>query len=235
MIEVKNITKEFTDELGMKRVLFNDISFIIPDEKITAIIAPVCSDKSTLLKIISGLENPSGGSIVNSSAGSIIYIPSLPSSFPWLNVEQNVMVGKKPNPNINVGTFINLVGLEGYEKYRPHNSSTGFRFRISLARALAQNPSLIVLDDLFKSMEIESRKELYLLVKEINKTLKTSFLIATSDTSEAIYLSDIIILMKKDPVEIIPIQISNFPLSGNWKFDKSDEFLKIKNQIELFI
>jgi ABC-type nitrate/sulfonate/bicarbonate transport system ATPase subunit len=234
MIEVKNITKVFSDKPGVKQVLLNDISFNIPDEKITSIIAPGCSGKSTLLKIISGLENPTSGRIKNSSTFvSIVFIPSLPSSFPWLNVEQNLMVCKKANSNVDVSPFVNIVGLEGYEKYRPHNSSIGFRFRISLARALAQNPSLIVLDDPLKSVEQESRKELYQLVKEINKTTKTAFLIATSDTSEVISLSDIIILMKKDALKIVPIQYNS--QTKNIAPDRSEEFLKIKNQIEFFM
>lgn len=233
MIEVKNITKVILDELGMKQVLLNDISFEIPDGKITSIVAPEYSNEAILLKIISGLENSTSGSIINRSAGGIVYIPSLPSSFPWLNVEQNLMIGKKTNSNIIMNSFINMVGLEGYEKYRPHNSSIGFRFRISLARALSQNPSLIILDNPFKLMKPEIRKEIYGIVKDINKSLKTSFLISTMDITEALSLADIVILMKKEPVELITMQISDMPLSENWIINNPEIFLKIKNQIEL--
>ena len=235
MIEVKNITKVFPDELGANRVLLNDISFIVPDEQITSIITPEFAGKSTLLKIIAGLENPTGGSIVNSTGGIKVYIPSSPSSFPWLNVGQNIMVGNKSKSNVIKSEFINLVGLEGYENYRPHNSSIGFRFRISLARALAQRPALILLDDPFKLMKQESRKELYFLVKEINKTTKTAFLFATSDITEALILSDRIILMKKGPLEIIQAQIPGIPVSEDLILNNSENFLKIKNQIELFL
>ena len=233
MIEVKNINKVILDELGMKQVLFQEISFDIPVGKITSIVAPEYSNESILLKIISGLENSTSGSIVNDSAGRIIYIPSLPSSFPWLNVEQNLMIGKKTNSNISTNSFINMVGLEGYEKYRPHNSSIGFRFRISLARALSQNPSLIILDNPFKLMKPEIRKEIYSIVKDINKSLKTSFLISTMDITEALSLADTLILMKKEPVELITLQIPNMPLSENWIINNPEKYLKIQNQIEL--
>lgn len=233
MIEVKNITKVILDELGMKQVLLNDISFEIPDGKISSIVAPEYSNEAILLKIISGLENSTSGSIINRSTGGIVYIPSLPSSFPWLNVEQNLMIGKKTNSNIIMNSFINMVGLEGYEKYRPHNSSIGFRFRISLARALSQNPSLIILDNPFKLMKPEIRKEIYGIVKDINKSLKTSFLISTMDITEALSLADIVILMKKEPVELITMQIPDMPLSENWIINNPEIFLKIKNQIEL--
>jgi len=233
MIEVRNITKIFSDELGLKQVLLNNLSFNIADEKITSIIAPVSSGKSTLLKIISDLENPTDGSIINSSRKKIIYLPSLPSSFPWLSVKQNMLVGRINNSDDRFNSIINLVGLEGYENHRPHNSSDGFRFRISLARSLNQNPSLIILDEPFKMMKQESREELYLLVKEINKTIKTSFLIATSDVSEALCLADVTILMKKDPMEVIPLQIQNTPAAKNWINNNFEEFLKIKNQIEI--
>jgi ABC-type nitrate/sulfonate/bicarbonate transport system ATPase subunit len=233
MIEVKNITKVILDELGMKQVLLNDISFEIPDGKITSIVAPEYSNEAILLKIISGLENATSGSIINRSAGGIVYIPSLPSSFPWLNVEQNLMIGKKTNSNISMNSFINMVGLEGYEKYRPHNSSIGFRFRISLARALSQNPSLIILDNPFKLMKPEIRKEIYNIVKDINKSVKTSFLISTMDITEALSLADIVILMKNEPIELITMQIPDMPLSENWIINNPEKFLKIKNQIEL--
>jgi NitT/TauT family transport system ATP-binding protein len=235
MIEVKNVTKVFPDELGINRVLLNDISFIVPDEQITSIITPEFAGKSTLLKIIAGLENPTNGSIMDNSGGSKVFIPSSPSSFPWLNVGQNIMVGNKSKSNVVKSEFINLVGLEGYENYRPHNSSIGFRFRISLARALAQRPALVLLDDPFKLMKQESRKELYFLVKEINKTTKTAFLFATSNVTEALILSDRIILMKKGPLEIIQAQIPEIPVSEDWIFNDSENFLKIKNQIELFL
>lgn len=233
MIEVRNITKVILDELGMKQVLFKEISFDIPDGKITTIVAPEYSNESILLQIISGLENSTSGSIVNDSAGRVVYIPSLPSSFPWLNVEQNLMIGKKTNSNISMNSYINMVGLEGYEKYRPHNSSIGFRFRISFARALSQNPSLIVLDNPFKLMRPEIRKEIYSIVKDINKSLKTTFLISSMDITEALSLADIVVLMKKEPVELITMQIPDIPLSENSIINKSEKFLKIKNQIEL--
>ena len=234
MIKVKNITKLIFDELGIKQVLLKEISFDIPDGIITSIVAPENSNVSILLKIISGLENSTSGSIVNNSAKKVVYIPSLPSSFPWLNVEQNLMIGKKTGSNNSINSLINMVGLEGYEKYRPHNSSIGFRFRISLARALAQKPSLIILDNAFKFMGSEIRKEIYSIVKDINKSMKTSFLISTMDITEALSLSDNVILMKKEPDELISAKITNLPLSENWIIKNREEFLKIKNNIELF-
>jgi ABC-type nitrate/sulfonate/bicarbonate transport system ATPase subunit len=146
------------------------------------------------------------------------------------------MVGEISTSNVKTSSLINMVGLEGYEKYCPHNTSAGFRFRISLARALRQNPSLIILDDPFTVMEQEIKKEIYQLVKRINQTVKTTFLLATFDISEALTLSDSILLMKKDPVKIVPIQIPDLPLSEkNRTSFRSEEFLKIKNQIEYFI
>jgi len=235
MIEVRKITKVILDELGIKQDLLKEISFDIPDGKITSLVAPEYSNESILLKIISGLENSTSGSIANNSEGRIVYIPALPSSFPWLNVEQNLMIGKKTNSNISMNSYINMVGLEGYEKYRPHNSSIGFRFRISLARALSQNPSLIILDNPFRLMKPEIREEIYSIVRDINNTLKTSFLISTKDITEALSLADTLILMKKEPVELITMQIPEIPLSENWIINNPEKFLNIKNNIELFL
>jgi ABC-type sugar transport system ATPase subunit len=81
MLEIKNVSKNFTDKFGFSINLLKNISFIIPDGKVCSIIAPSGSGKSTLLKIISGLENASDGEIANHNAEKIMYLSSEPSSF----------------------------------------------------------------------------------------------------------------------------------------------------------
>lgn len=233
MINIKNICKEIPDAFGKKKLLFKDISFDIPEKKITTLITPDYSDVSMLLKCIAGLEDLTSGTIINSSSGMIGYIPSLPSSFPWLNVEQNIKIGKKVIPGKNVSSSINIVGLGGYEKYHPNNTSIGFRFRISLARVLAQNPSLIILDNPYKLLKPEIRNEILNIVKEINKSYGTSFLITTNEISEALTLADNILVIKKEPAEVIIFQIPNIPFTENWINSNLAEYLKYKNTIEL--
>jgi NitT/TauT family transport system ATP-binding protein len=203
MIEIKNISKEYCSDAGFKTVILKDITLKVPDKKITSIIAPFGSGKSVLLKIISGLEKQTSGDVANSFSQKIILIPSAPSSFPWLNVYENVKFGLNKYDEKQIQSVINLVGLEGYSAFHCHNRSLGFRFRISLARSLAHNPAIILLDEPFGEMNIQTKNEMLLLIRKINRTLGITFLLATSNVTEALFLSDKVYLMKKDPGEII--------------------------------
>ena len=228
MIIVTKIFKEFGTETGIKKTILKDVSFQIQSEKITSVIAARNSGLTTLLKIISDLEPYSSGEIVNASNGKIIYLPSEPTSFPWLNVYDNIVFGQDNFSKDEILKLIKLVGLEGYEKFHPHNNSLGFRFRISLARSLANKPALILIDDCFRLMDQQTKIEIYSLIKNVNQTEKVTCLVASTNITEALILSDKIYVMKKDPGEII----SHFDIR---KFDFSEmdspEFISFRIQI----
>ena len=232
MIEVKNISKEYKDINGFKNVVLKSISLNISSVKITSIIAPSGSGKSILLKIISGLEHATHGEVIKNGNGKIIYFPSQPSSFPWLNVEENISLGllKKDPPKIK--SLIALVGLEGYESFYPNNKSYGFRFRIALARSLAHQPDVILLDEPFNQMDIKTKQEILLLIRDIHKTLKTSFLLATTNITEALFLSDDIYLLKNNPGEIISQFTVDLPKERDEIVYDSEKFIQLRSQIE---
>jgi ABC-type nitrate/sulfonate/bicarbonate transport system ATPase subunit len=201
MIEVKNICKEIFSTSGLKRYELKNISFPIEPGKITSVIGAAGSGKSTLLKIICSLELPTSGEIKKELNDKIVYLPSKPSSFPWLTVYDNVSFGIKNKADSEIKRLIRLVGLDGYEKFYPNNKSFGFRFRVSVARSLAHKPALILLDDLFRLMDSITKEEIYSLLQEINQKEKTTFLLATSSISEALILSDYVYLLNSDRVE----------------------------------
>lgn len=232
MIEVKNISKEYIDESGFKNIILKNVSLSISSEKITSVIAPSCSGKSTLLKIISGLENTTHGEVIKNGNQKIVYIPSQPSSFPWLNVEKNISLGLLKIDPSKIKSIIRFVGLEGYETFYPNNKSYGFRFRIALARSLAHYPAAILLDEPFNQMDFQTKKEILLLIREAQNTLKTTFLLATTNITEALFLSDNIYLMKKNPGEIISDLIVDLPKERNELIFNSEKFIQLRSQIE---
>jgi len=232
MIEVKNISKEYADDNGFKNVILKDVSLNIPSEKITSVIAPNGSGKSLLLKIISGLEQATSGEVINSRDRKIVYIPSQPSSFPWLNVEENISLGLQKKDSSEIKSIIKFVGLEGYELFYPNNKSYGFRFRIALARSLAHNPAAILLDEPFHQMDLQTKKEILLLILEAQNTFKTTFLLATTNITEALFLSDNIYLMKKSPGEIISDLPVDLPKERNELIFDSEKFIQLRSQIE---
>jgi ABC-type nitrate/sulfonate/bicarbonate transport system ATPase subunit len=229
MFEVKNICKEMYSELGIKNYVLKNISFTIESEKITSIIGSSGSGKSTLLKIISSLELPTSGEVVNGLQGKIIFLPSNPSTFPWLSVSENISFGNQGISDSEKKRLVNLVGLDGYEKFYPNNKSVGFRFRVALARSLAHNPVLVLLDDVFKTMDNTTKEELYALIHEINMKEKVTFLIATSNLLEALLLSDKVYLLKQEKIELV--LNSELGIIGN-KENESNKDAILKKHID---
>ncbi len=231
MIEIKNISKEYCTDAGFKTAILKNITLKVPDKKITSIIAPCGSGKSSLLKIISGLEKQTSGDVINPTEGKIIFIPSAPSSYPWFNVHDNVKFGLEKWDEKNIKELINLVGLEGYDTFHPDNKSLGFRFRIAFARSLAHNPAVVLLDEPFGEMNIQTKDEMLLLIRKINSTLGITFLLATSNVTEALFLSDKVYLMKKNPGEIISESDVEFPSERDESTYSSESFNQLRTKI----
>ena len=193
---IENLSKFIVTDNGFRIKLFENISFDILDNSITALIAPKGSGKSSLLKILAGVDfQESAGKVENAS-----FIPSEPSSFPWLNVKENIKFVKKELSDEEIKNLCSVVGLEGYESHFPNNKSIGFRFRISLARALAVNPALIIVDEPFNYMDNATRYEIYQLILDINSKFGSTFLIGTANIAEAILLSNKLHLLKEKPL-----------------------------------
>ena len=213
--------------------LLEDINLKINYEEFTAILAPAGAGKSSLLKIIADLEPLSSGKITDNSKKKI-FIPSEPSSFPWLNVKENILFNIKDHDQDKLQNIINLVGLEGYKDHYPNNKSHGFRFRIAIARAIMNDADLIIIDEPFTKMRDEIKNGIYHLLRKIQSEKKTSIVFGTSNMSEAIILSDKIFLMHKNPGKILDSFRIKFidPLRKN--FGKSDEFTDYREQIVTF-
>lgn len=203
IIQIKNLGKEYSHS-GLKLQVLSNLTFDLGVRTFTSILAPHKSGKSVLLEIIAGLEEPSTGTIDNKS-NIVSYIPSKPSSFPWLSVKENVEIANKfkGGEKFNITELIKLTGLSGYEDHFPNNKSLGFRLRISLARALASNPALILLDDPFYQMDQITKSEIYPLLRQIFLSTGISFLIATSNITEAVFLADRIIILKPESSGIL--------------------------------
>lgn len=231
MLLVNNISKIYTDQVGYKINLYEDINLKVSQNEFVALLAPKGAGKTSLLKAICGLDELSSGNVKCDEKR--IFIPSEASSFPWLTVSQNIE--KVTSDKNKISELINFVGLNGYEDHFPNNKSLGFRFRISLARALAVSPKILVIDEPFNNLKSESRKDIYSLLKKVNSELGISILLGTTNITEAIFLADRINLMQKNPGKIIDVlSIENRDdNSTNWI--NSAEFLNYRNKIETIL
>ncbi len=239
ILKVKNISKDFIDEFGYTSHLVEDISFEVPAGQFTSILAPMNEGKSTLLKIIAGMEKQTSGDIKfkNESDCDCVFIPAKPSSLPWLNVEKNIELLKKNDCGFSITDqditdAIKQVGLAGYEDHIPKNKSLGFRFRISLARALATKAKLILLDEPFNYFEKTTKKEVYQLLRNIHESMDTSFILATSNISEAIFLSDNILLLQDKPSRVLDNVIVDLPSRRDINILNVESFQITKKKIE---
>ncbi|MBN2657117.1 MAG: ABC transporter ATP-binding protein [Spirochaetales bacterium] len=193
---------------GNHKVL-EDFSLDIESGEFLAVIGPSGCGKSTLLRLLSGFIRPGSGKIsLNGSevlrperAGQMIF-QDFNQLFPWLTVEQNILfpryrsffsLGKKavdPPDRMRVDEILELTGLTGFRKYRPHQLSGGLKQRTALARALFADPQILFLDEPFGSLDAPSRVELQNLLLRVWKEKKRTVLFVTHDISEALFLAD---------------------------------------------
>lgn len=219
ILTLQNINKSISISAGIsKKVIDNfSVKFDFQNNNFISIVAPFGSGKTTLLKIISGLLTSDSGKIIvngenyTDSGKRINYFPTDSVSIPWLSVEENIRFETRKDdfPIDKVKLIISLIGLEGYEKHIPHKNSYGFRFRISLGRALLSNPDLILLDEPFNKMDGITKEEIFQILKNISKETGVKFLLSTSNILDAMLLSDEIIILPrltdeaKDSIKLI--------------------------------
>jgi sulfate transport system ATP-binding protein len=169
-IEVRNITRRFGDFLAV-----DDVSLEIPDGSLTAVLGPSGSGKSTLLRIIAGLERPDSGEVllagrdatgVSPQNRDVGFVFQHYAAFKHMTVRDNVgfalKIRKRPKQEIRerVDELLDLVQLNGYADRYPHKLSGGQRQRMALARALAAQPRVLLLDEPFGALDARVRAEL---------------------------------------------------------------------------
>ncbi len=233
VLEVKYLTKDYVDNTGYKIRLFEDLSFTIHENEFTVILAPYGSGKSTLLKILSGTETGFEGEIIKSDERISALIADTPTSLQWKSVKENIKFTAKDVSEREIQKAIDAVGLTGYEDFSPHPKSYGFRLRIELARALAKNPLIVLIDDALDNINDEkTRFELLLKLRELNKIYdKTTFLFATNNLTDGLFASDKLLLMSKHPGKIIERYEISFPEERDASLIDSEEFLELRNSI----
>ena len=172
-ISIQNVRKEFVNQDSTQEniVALNDFTLDIQPGEFVSLIGPSGCGKSTLLRLIGGLDRPSSGSIVldgkeiNKPGSDRGFAFQGSNLFPWLTVEQNISFGLKArhiykDHKQDVQDFINLIGLNGFEKSYPHQLSGGMNQRASLARALVGHPKVLLLDEPLGALDAFTRMNL---------------------------------------------------------------------------
>ncbi|KAB1439973.1 ABC transporter ATP-binding protein [Candidatus Galacturonibacter soehngenii] len=222
-VELKNIDKNY----GSYKASDN-INIGIEKGKLVALLGPSGSGKTTILRMIAGLETPNAGDIiidgnrVNDIAPSergIGFVFQNYALFRYMTVYENLAFGleikKVPKKQIKerVSELIELTGLKGLEKRYPNQLSGGQRQRVAFARALAPNPSLLLLDEPFAAIDAKVRAELRSWLREMIHKVGITSIFVTHDQDEAVEVADEIIITNKGRIEQIatPIEIYKNP------------------------
>ena len=211
MITAQHITKSFGDFEAL-----HDVSLDIPSGSLTALLGPSGSGKSTLLRVIAGLEVPDTGSVVIDDVDAtglppqkrgIGFVFQHYAAFKHMTVFQNVAFGlsvrKRPKAEIEerVNELLGIVGLAGYATRYPSQLSGGQRQRMALARALAVEPSVLLLDEPFGALDAKVRAELRSWLRRLHDEVHVTTVLVTHDQEEAMEVADVIAVMSEGRIE----------------------------------
>jgi len=233
MITLKNIQKSWGKN-NVTLPILDNINLQIKKGEIISIIGPSGCGKTTLLKLISGLLTPTQGSIKvdnqtsknNRKIGIIFQKPVL---LEWRNIKDNVNLPNELNQKKeknNVQEKINLVELKGFENHYPHEISGGMQQKAAIARALILNPNILLMDEPFSSLDEINRNELNLKLLKIWNKLDFTIVFVTHSISEAVFLSDRVVILSKRPAKIKDILDIDLPRPRKIEIKESLEFQK---------
>ena len=213
MIEVSGLSKRFGDFQAL-----SDIDLVIPEGSLTALLGPSGSGKSTLLRIVAGLESPDAGSVeidgvdatdVPPQKRGIGFVFQHYAAFKHMTVFDNVAFGltirKTPKAEMRgrVEELLGIVGLAGYAKRYPSQLSGGQRQRMALARALAVEPRVLLLDEPFGALDATVRQDLRQWLRRLHDEVGVTTVLVTHDQEEAMDVSDQLVVLNGGRIEQI--------------------------------
>jgi len=209
----------------------DNVDFVVPSGSLTALLGPSGSGKSTLLRTIAGLDEPDTGSIVINGR-DVTHVPPQKrgigfvfqhyAAFKHLTVRDNVAFGlkirKRPKAEIaeKVDNLLEVVGLAGFQTRYPNQLSGGQRQRMALARALAVDPEVLLLDEPFGALDAKVREDLRAWLRRLHDEVHVTTVLVTHDQAEALDVADRIAVLNKGRVEQVgtPTEVYDSPANA---------------------
>lgn len=213
-LEVKNICKGFEEKQG-RRIVLDDISFNVEDGEIVTLLGPSGCGKTTMLTTIAGFKKQDSGVIllngepVTKAGPDKAFMFQNYALYPWKTVENNILFPMKQakmsleEQRKRLDYLLEISRLKEHKNLYPHQMSGGMKQRTALVRALAVKPEILLMDEPLGALDIEMRQSLQNELLDIFRKENLTVIIVTHDVSEAIYLSDRVILMSTNYGEII--------------------------------
>ena len=203
MLHVEHLKKSYgeTEAIG-------DVSFDVQAGELVCVVGPSGCGKTTLLKCISGLLEPTAGTVRADGNLALVFQEYSRSLFPWMTVRQNVAFPlrrkkmDKREARALVEQSLASVGLEHTLNRYPWQLSGGMQQRVAIARALAFKPQILLMDEPFASVDAQTRADLEDLVLEVRRNYDVTIVFVTHDIDESVYLSDRIVVLGPSPTSV---------------------------------
>ena len=243
-MEVKGLYKRFDNPINEQSIeVLQDINLAVGKGEFVTIVGPSGCGKTTLLRILAGLIRPTAGQVLNN--GDPITAPSPTVGFvfqsdnlmPWRNVWDNIGFGpelrgesaKSYGPRIEY--LLELVGLAGFAKYYPHQLSGGMRQRVNLARALAIEPDVLLMDEPFAALDAQTREIMQDELLRIWRSTGNTVIFITHQIDEAIILADRLLILAARPGRVQEIIDIDIPRPRTLDMKRTPRFTELADHV----
>ncbi|WPD20784.1 MAG: ABC transporter ATP-binding protein [Candidatus Electrothrix aestuarii] len=255
-IQINNLCREFVNRrqknrgedglsYGEKVSVLEDINIEVEEGEMVCFLGPSGCGKSTLLRIIAGFDKQTSGSIlidgkeISGPSSDNIFVFQHSGLLPWMTVWQNVELGLRhmedaEEKQSEIQEYIEMVELDGFEGHYPGQLSGGMQRRAELARALAVNPDILIMDEPFSGLDFLTHMKMREEVVNMHQFLGKTILIVTHDIDDALIMGDRVVVFSKRPSQVKMNQKLDFP-HPRIVFNKQTELSKLRDELFLML
>lgn len=244
-ITARDITYSFPNKRRGTTDVLSGVTFDVEEGEFVCVMGPSGCGKSTLLSMTAGFLQPDAGELTwrgvpitrpSAQRGVVFQRPQL---YPWLDVLGNVLFGPRA-----MGTgraagpaatkLLDEVGLRGFERYRSYELSGGMQHRVALARTLANDPDLLLMDEPFAALDAQTREEMQALLLSVWQRHERTVIFVTHDVEEALLLADRVVVLSKRPARVLETIPVDFPRPRSYELVLEPAFADLRRRVRAF-
>jgi NitT/TauT family transport system ATP-binding protein/sulfonate transport system ATP-binding protein len=242
-LSIQGVSRTFTSAKGVATQALLPVDFEVRENDFVTILGPSGCGKSTMLRIVAGLDSPTSGRVLldgrpvegpGADRGMVFQSYTL---FPWLTIEQNIRFGLRERGMLEsaqkerAAYFIAKVGLRGFEQHFPKQLSGGMQQRTAIARALANDPKILLMDEPFGALDNQTRVLMQELLLGIWEAERKTVLFVTHDIDEAIFMANRVAVFSARPGRIKTELAVDLPHPRHYTIKTSPEFMDLKARL----